>query len=343
MREKIIGLMLSLILLFGCYPQVDRKGPERDIFVFAEFEDWKPLEKTLRSTFERIIRTPQLERIFTLHLVDPQRMSEYTHRKNLLIVGTLTTGGKIGKLLEGMLRDPEIRRGVEEGRYFVFQKKNEWAKDQLLLVLVSKDLEALAEKVQENADRLFELMDSHYRNYVKKRMFARLERKSIEKQLLKKYGWRVRVQHDYFIGYESAKERFVFLRRRFPERWLFVAWIDTTDTSFLTEEWCLDMRDEIGRKFYGNDRINREFTTVRESHFLGRPGYEVVGLWENEEKVAGGPFKSYVFYDEATGRVYYLDIAVFAPGQRKVPFLYQLDIMAHTFKTAVDIKQKRGT
>ena len=168
---------------------------------------------------------------------------------------------------------------------------------------------------------------------LKKRMYAKLERKETEEKLMGKYGWRVRVQHDYFLAFEDPKENFVFLRRRFPERWLFVYWVDTEDPSFLTPEWCLKKRNEIGEKFYGEDRVVRGYTKVERGEFLGRKAFIVQGLWENEKEVAGGPYKAYCFYDSTTKRVYMIDIAVFAPGQRKMPFLRQLEVIAHTFRT----------
>ena len=65
------------------------------------------------------------------------------------------------------------------------------------------------------------------------------------------------------------------------------------------------------------------------------PAIQLTGVWQNdrETRPAGGPFRSYGFYDLNTQRLYLVDMAVFAPGKKKLPYLRQLDVMAQTFKT----------
>lgn len=45
----------------------------------------------------------------------------------------------------------------------------------------------------------------------------------------------------------------------------------------------------------------------------------------------GGPFRSYGFYNESDHRLYLMDYSVFAPGEKKWPFMRQLEAMARTF------------
>ena len=333
-RQISSGLLISL-LFFSLFCTKPREGAEPDhhIFVFADSLDWVFLKGALESTFEKTIRTPQLERLFVLVFKRPETLAQFKTKKNIILLSSLRSQGKAAEIVRSMLTEPRVLKGVEEGRYYVFTLKNQWAQDQLLMVLVSKDLSTLKEKIIQNSDFLYRIFDNRYKSLLKKRMYAKLERKETEKKLMDKYGWAVRVQHDYFLAFEDPKENFVFLRRRFPERWLFVYWVDTEDPSFLTPEWCLKKRDEIGEKFYGEDRIVREYTRVEKGEFLGREALIVEGLWENEKEVAGGPYKAYCFYDPPTKRVYMIDIAVFAPGQRKMPFLRQLEVIAHTFRT----------
>jgi hypothetical protein len=86
--------------------------------------------------------------------------------------------------------------------------------------------------------------------------------------------------------------------------------------------------------------VNRKYTKTKESEFLGRWCLKIEGLWEHEEQVAGGPFLAYVFYDEGTQRVYVIDCATFAPNKVKIPFLDQMDAVAHTFKTKVELQRE---
>jgi hypothetical protein len=86
---------------------------------------------------------------------------------------------------------------------------------------------------------------------------------------------------------------------------------------------------------------------AEEINFKDRYAYEVRGLWhmvgeENGEKFpfgAGGPFLTYAFYDEPSGRLYLLDGMVFAPNYPKREFLRQLEVIAYTFRTRQEVEQ----
>ncbi|MDX1429975.1 MAG: DUF4837 family protein, partial [Rhodothermales bacterium] len=81
--------------------------------------------------------------------------------------------------------------------------------------------------------------------------------------------------------------------------------------------------------------------------FLDRYGFEVRGLWhlvgpDSEGDIVpygqGGPFLTYAFYDEESGRIYVIDGMVFAPGFDKREFLRQLEVISHTFKSRADLE-----
>ncbi len=344
-HKFIPALVLSaaFLTLTGCFRKPQGFGEDTDLFVVADSTNWVVLEPTLREVFERVIYTPQPERVFEVYWVSPDKFSQYATRKNLVIAGELDSEGEIDRQIAGML-SPEVRTRVEEGTAFVFPKPEPWAKNQLLLVLAGTSLEQLQENLIQNKERVYNLLYDHLIEKTREKMFERLEQVELEKQLLEKYGWMVRVQHDYFIQVERPQNRFVFLRRSLPgrERWLFVHWIDDADPNIITEEWAINTRNKLTRKFYQGDYIDEKRTHAEEVEFLGRSALKLVGLWANDEKVIGGPFRNYSFYDELSRRVYMIDIAVYFPGGEKEPFLRQLDIMAHTFKTAEEIAREGG-
>src|SRR3990172_969297 len=128
------------------------------------------------------------------------------------------------------------------------------------------------------------------------------------------------------------------LRRSLPgrERWLFVHWIDDADPAIINQEWILNMRDRLTTRFYKADSVNRDphYLKSYEKEIANRLAVVVEGLWENTTEVVGGPFRTYAFYDEKSGRIYMIDISVYSPAGTKEPFLRQLAVMANTFQTA---------
>lgn len=343
MGRKIGYVLLGvgiLLVLFGCYRRPTVRGPEYRLFVFAEKEDWEKVEPVLREVFERPILTPQTEYHFYLVYADPEKFSSYLTRKQLLFVSTLESQGAIADLVRRSVSRGDLLEQIQRGEKFLFKRENQWIPKQIILMLVGPSMDTLIAKIRENADFIYNLLYEYQQNMVHQYMYRELENKKLSEELLKKYKWTVRVQHDYFLAREDSANGFVFLRRRYPERWFFVKWIENADPNVISETWYMDLRDSIGVQYYGGDKVNRKFTHGEIVNFLGRRCLRMEGLWENDEKVAGGPLLAYVFYDEGTQRIYVIDCSVFAPGDYKMPYLDQLDVMAKTFQTIVDVQRE---
>ena len=58
-------LFISVVSIASCkFPQKPASGPEDQIIVFADSLEFEQLKTALSSTFEKIIYTPQPEKIF---------------------------------------------------------------------------------------------------------------------------------------------------------------------------------------------------------------------------------------------------------------------------------------
>ncbi len=330
----LVGYLVSIN---ACQKQQLAVGDETEVFVVADSLLFKAIAPELKSALERTLLTPQPEKVFTIKYSEPGSLGNAAIRHYIIMAGTLDGKDQTSQQVRGMLNETLLKQ-VQAEKSFVFRKQNPWAKNQLLLVLVAKDQQTLKQQISENEDYLFEIMQKDSFDKTAAEMFAQLEQKKLEDKLLQKYGWTLRIQHDYIVYREDEKNNFVMLRRTSPERWLFVYWVDNARPDMITREWVFTTRNKIGHKYYENDTVVDSLWQVHETRLDGRWVLEVQGLWENKEKVGGGPFKSFAFYDEPSKRAYLIDIAVFAPGMRKEPFLRQLEVMARSFKTAADMK-----
>lgn len=329
-------ILFGLFLVTSCHFKPKGWWQEGIIAVMADSTDWEASQGVLRSAFEHVVRTPQIEKTFLLKYVSGEDFMRYTEFRYIVLVATLESKGKIGRIVRKVVSDKEIRNGVEEEKYFVFTQRNQWARNQLMIILVSKDISTLKEKIEANADFLYAIFETDFNDRLRKEMFDRGEQKGLEKKLMASYGWKIRIQHDYFLVKEFPREGFVWFRRMYPERWIFIRWIDGGDTSLLNPQWIIGERNRIGAAYYGGDQVASQYLFSRGSSFLNRTAQITSGLWENETKIAGGPFKNYTFYDPLSRRIYMIDLAVFAPGKDKVPFFRRMEIIANTFQTVFD-------
>lgn len=348
MKNKTITLLFVGIfvcaLLFspGCQHKPATIGSFDKIIVLADSLLWRQVEDDVRAALEVETMTPQPEAIFKISQRSPEDLGDLTRYTNLLLIGTLQSQGHTKELLDKLLND-ESKKRVEMDSSFFFQKKNAWARDQMLAVLVAKDVPTLKKQIQTHKDLIFRVFDDNTQNIVSASLYYSFEQKDIEKKFLQEHGWTVRVQHDYIVAIDSSEARFVWLRRMGPQRWFSVYWEPVADPSILSKEWMLAKRDSLAKQFYEGDFVYQDDglkVTEKDIDFNGRFAIQLDGIWQNKKLVVGGPFRSIGFYNKSDGRIYLIDCAVLAPGRKKWPFMRQLIAMANTFKTADEIKKK---
>ena len=339
-KLKPLAAALLILSLTSCQERRQSIGSEKEILVFADSLEYLYLHDELSMAFEKETATPWPEKTFELRWQPPQHLMNFTHKPRLLITGTLDKKNKASRTINSILNSRQKRK-VKLGENFRFKTDDLWMKNQRLLILTTNHLDTLRQRISENQDMLFDLFHKPLLTRKKQQMFSLYEQIDIENELLKKYDWSIRVQHDYKIYKQFPEERFLMLRRVAPERWIFITWktVHRSDQD-LTLSKVIEWRNQIGQRFYNNDQIAQHELTSQKSVFVNRNALEVSGLWENNEKSAGGPFKSWMFYDDAMNALFLIDIAVFAPGIDKITYLQQLEIIARTFYTKYDRPDK---
>jgi len=352
--KKILNIyVLLLVFIFvlfigmGCNQKGQSLGSVRNVVVLADSLLWEQVGTHIKTVLSKEKYTPQPEMIFVLNRVDPAKIGNLKKYPQILLIGTLDQEGVTKDLLDQLL--PLNSRGrqlVENDERFFFPVKDPWSREQLLGVVVSKDLPTLKENLELNKKTIFEAFDDHINNRVLQQVYYSDEQKEIENEFMSKFGWSIRVPHDYFIAMDSSDARFIWLRRSGPKRLLrdlFVYWEPVNDPSILSKEWVLETRTNLTNKYYQGDYVYTDnLISVEEEivNFQNRYAIKLEGIWQNDSLSIGGPFRSYAFYNEGDGRLYLLDGSVWAPEQRKWPYLRQLDLIVHTFTTKADLNKK---
>ncbi|MBN2089431.1 DUF4837 family protein [candidate division KSB1 bacterium] len=337
-------LLLSLVLL-GCEAKkYSSVGQNDEIIVICDTEECKLFQPELKTTFEREIGTPGIEKFLTLSYANIDQINSFNRRKNLILISTLSSTGETIQKIKEILGETNVQR-VQAGENFFYQIKNPWAFGQILLVFAANTPDELKKRIIENKNTLFNIFDDRLNQIALAELYVKGEQHNLAKEILTKYGCSLRIQHEYRIFYESEEEGCFILFRDIPKRWITVGWFETDDPSLLTQEWCYQFRNNLFAKFDGTEEIDTRYTTVEEVDFQGKYALKLIGLYGGKledgwPKVYGGPFRSYFFYEPADRRIYMVDYSVFAPDREKKNILRQLDIMVHTFYTENDLKKK---
>lgn len=337
--------------LIGCEPHLKPSfGKEDEIFVLADSTQWENYYEILSPIFEKEIITPQPEILFNLKRIDFSELNKYKNRKNLLIITTLSNSDQVSDYVKSIL-DSASYQLIKSGNEFVIRKKNVWAKDQVLVIMASNSIEELRIRAFRNSDNLLYYFQKASDERVMNNLYnPKYERKELEAKYLKNYGWMLYIQADFVEAINNPAEKFVWLRRSPDtdmERWMFVHWIDSVNADKLNNDFIINTRNEMTKKFYKTMddnayvEIAKENTSLNEYNLNGRYAIFTQGLWRMNDFSMGGPFVNYTFYDEASKRIYMLDGSVFSPRYEKKSLIQQVDVNLRTFRTKEELPKEK--
>jgi len=338
MKDKLTIFVFCITIIFLTCGDFKRNavGNFNAISVVISLEDWVELKDELRNTFEKELQLPQPEKSFELHRTMPEEWEKRKRDRNIIFISTLYSKGPIKDFIERMLT-PEIKKGVEEEKYFYFLKEDVWANNQAVLILIAENIETLKNKIKNNKEALFGLMYQKVLKWAKVSIYDDGYKEKLSKELLEKYNFTFKIPEHYYIATEDSVNNFFWIRRWNPDRMIAVYFENAIGDYKITKEWVLNKRDSLSMKYMDGSEIDRENSDFSSEFvsFLGRRTHRLTGLWKIERKILGGPFINYSFYDEKTGKIFMIDLSVFNPNitsSRKLPYLLQLETIARTFE-----------
>lgn len=311
--------------------------------------------QAIRDVYGQGIQTlPAWEPMMDLRFEDFRNNDELERlrkNKNLIIAAPINDSTNTAEFVRALLSD-EVKQEVEQGNLFAFPLQNEWYKDQFTVILTSTSDSLLAQKIRRSKETLADQLLQKEFQRRKEEMYARAEQTQVSDSLWSKYGWMMRVQHDWrpnidtIYTEDGIDNHFYTMRRNLPDnrRWFWAWWInDAPPKDVLSPQWINAKRDSLMRKWIRGTRDSSYVTTDYE-HFPvttdtltidGREAYETRGVWRMTYDAMAGPFVNMTIYDELNDRLFMLEFGQFAPKYRadKRRFVRQFQVMLRTFES----------
>ncbi len=328
-------------------------GQEGEIVIVIDSTNWNgALGEAIRTHVSPYLGTlPAPEREFSLRqvsIVSQKVLDGLQKQKNVIFIAPLSEDSPESAFLKSRLGE-EAATEVQNGGTSVISRRDLWRNNQQIVYLLGNTAESLIDLLEDRGEDIRYTFNTITRERVTTEMFEKGRQPKVEAALIKKHGFTVAAQHDYFSAIDTTD--FVWLRRVVSSdswRSVFIYYVDGFNPANLTPEWVYEARERLTETNirgnldgYVSIDFRRELITEN-IDFLGHFAYETRGLWrmvgrEPDGKVVeygmGGPFVNYTFYDESSGRLYMIDGMVFAPGYDKREFLRQMEVIAHTFRT----------
>ena len=177
---------LFLLALNGC----EKKSPvalgeEWQIYAVADSLDWQAVGNLVKEALEKKLVTPQVENEFEVIRVDPKDFGQYLHMRNLLLISSLQPGTTLDRILHKSLSDETYRKVVEKKEYLLMSR-DQWARDQFIVILVSPDRETLRASIEAYPDYVYQLFNRNRNRRVQEELFMHTNG-HLEKRLKKQF------------------------------------------------------------------------------------------------------------------------------------------------------------
>jgi len=357
-----ISVKLFLIVIIAAAASISCEGDYRqlakgdfgDAVVLMDSTQWDSrTANAIRTVYGGGIETlPNVEPRFDLTFRDfsnNEELERLKERKNIIIAAPINDESNVGEFVRALLSD-EVETSVRNGEAFAFPFEDKWYRDQWSIVLTAPTDSLLAQKIRASDERLVQsLLEKEFKRW-EYEIYDRGEQYALEQDSLwEKYGWKVRIQHDYAFSLDttwvegSQKNHFLTMRRVLPDNdRLFWAWWKegVNDISYLDNNWINQKRDSLMKVFIRGTRDSSYVTTeyrrpVETTSFEldGDIAHETLGTWRMTHDAMGGQFVNLTVYDDETRRLFMIEYWQFAPRYRKRRFRRQFRAMVRTFES----------
>jgi len=304
--------------VLGCGGRPFAEGGSREITIVTSLPDDSPEVLLLRAIVERQAIRIEDETAYEVRLATPEDPRAYRARTVVFL------GYGPRKRIQKPLRS--LAELFSKSRDPYVFSPDVWLRGQAVGLIWTESREDLMPALEHGQNRLFQALDRAVFATVRARLLALPRDAEAERRLKRVLGYGLRVPRGYEIFIEPKTRAALLVDEGPPTRLLRVAPVQAFAGADMRRA-----RTMLAREFRPNERtLDLVEPTLTPDEFAGAVR-EIHGRWEDAVVSAAGPYR---FYDVARGgRRFYVDLAVFAPGRAKLPYLRELQSIAETLTT----------
>jgi len=330
-KKLILIALMALTLLTNCERRRTSIGGVDDVYVFATDTIRAVLGPAIDTTFSYGMRTPEFQPFFFVKWMPLEKFPLQTNYKNIILIADLNRKDIAYEIARGVLPERNFK-AAESDSVNMFAIPDNWAKDQMFVLIAGRDIKAMQRSILEQKGWLYGKFEKKFEEVQSNYQYNKLEQIKLTNYFWQKYRWTMRIPRDYVIIKEMPEKNFVWLGRGLPYRWISVSWGDGIKSEWLTANGLYDKRNKIG-ELYGSNMTEKKFLGFQLFKFGEYDALKMYGLWYHNEETKGGPFETYAFYDWRTDRTFVIDMIMFAPGEKMSVMFRGIEVLAKTFTT----------
>ena len=322
---------LAMFLIQGCDNKKASLGADNEIRVICSKEDRDVVEKYLSLVFTDTIFTPEPEPYYYLKFSDPATYNRLKTQAYIIIASTNRNPDNSGyQLIKQILPKYQLDE-IQNDDPMIFGK-DIFAKDQLFMILNFENEQKTNKLIQDKKGFIRQKYHDQFLARQRKFILDGFSNTKLEKDFSLKYDWSLKIPWGWELIKERPDSNFVWIGREMPFQWISISWEsgNITSNELKAGKYLWNWLP----KYYGYIQSSEHKFNLDKTNFNNNYAWRLKGLWETKElkESKGGPFVSYLFYDEKNDLTYHINYLVHYPGKDKSLYMRQLDLIVKSFK-----------
>ena len=334
MKIYRLTIFVLLILALSCSSKKNSLGFDDEIRVVCSQLDEPLVRGYLSSIFNDTLFTPQPEPAYKLIFNRPSDFNDLKKYAHLIIVAVNRNDSNSGfRLIKKLLPERQSYNFKDDNPLYL--DRDLYAKDQVFVVINALDEDHLNYQFNRNKELLHAHFDQQFNNRTNRFLFKHSQEDE-ENKLKTDFSWNIEVPWGWEVLKRDGKKNLFWMGAEYPYRWLSVHW---EKGNIIADQLI------VGEKLWKSSESHfesisfNEFKFNLEKIYFNRfPGWRCTGIWSSIDSLEakGGPFQSFIFYDNKSDRTFHINTLVYNPGKNKATYIRQLEYIAKSIKTSFD-------
>ena len=330
-KNKNIIVIFFIVSFWSCN-QTESSTNFKDIDVYTSFENEIPTKDILDGhLFDFKYFTPSPQNKYTTQIKNSNLFLEENNNSVLMLITTEEAYDSISLKLANRLTENSINNVTLINDYYT--------SNQLLFVIKTKKLEDLPVILDINKEWILSKIKENEFLKLKNQNFNGELNDSLIHNINLNFGLNMDIQEDYHLIKQNIDEKYIWLGRAYPYRWIFVyediqQYYNTNKSSYQRLNQKFEDILDINALPY-----NTQFDNIKIDNDETRKIYGVYGTKVDAENITGGPFITYLFDIPKTNKVLIASGFVNFPGKNKV---YHLKELEYIIENSYGINKNEG-
>lgn len=350
MSRKNLYLFLGITLLFTACSLEEEDAKDslpsatgelsQVVVIYDQYHNNQEFEDQVAEVFGKAIDglPPPPEAKFSTIVTDETHFKGYfKYHHNVFILLTEDNLEGMEKTYGAKNKD-KIKEIINKPDALGFTRTDLWSNNQSVFYITAKDHKSLLAKMQERSEELIEIASEHERRTGARMTFNQtVKADTFYQKTLKERGYALRLPGSYRVAINNYD--FVWLRKEASkyDYGIFLYEVPYVSQEQFKVDSIISLRTRYTKKYVPGEVEGSYMAVsdslrpvVKEVNFNDRYAVNARGWWNVKGDWMGGPFVSYLVYDEKNARIVVAEGFVYGPNKPKARPLREIEIILNS-------------